>query len=282
MSTADTAESTSSRFADAGGVKVHYNEMGSGKPLILIHGGGPGASGWANFSRNMEPLSRHFRAICVDLPGFGKSDMKPVGSPMPGFYAETMGKFLDTLGIEKAYFIGNSLGGMTTLKLALTQPEKVERMVLMGTGGSLPVFTPWPTEGIKAIFSYYEGTGPSLDKLRSFAQQFVYDPSQLTDELLQKRLEASLDPRIMANPPMRMTPGTALEELWRDPGLMKLKQETLLLWGREDRVLPLDSAFALLKQIPRARLLVMPQCGHWAQWEHADEFNATVTQFFGG
>jgi pimeloyl-ACP methyl ester carboxylesterase len=274
-------EGASSRFADVGGIRIHYNEMGSGTPLVLIHGSGPGAYGWANFSRNMEPLSKRFRAICIDLPGFGKSDMKPAGVPIPGWWAEFVGKFLDALGIEKAHFIGNSLGGMITLKLALTRPEKVGRMVLMGTGGSLPVFTPWPTEGIKSILGYYEGTGPSIERLRAFAQQFVWDPSQLTDELLQSRLDKSLDPRIVANPPMRMAPGTVLEELWRDPGLTRLPHETMLLWGREDRVLPLDSAFVLLKQIPRARLLVLPQCGHWAQWEHADEFNGTVSRFFG-
>ncbi len=279
-STADL-ETSSSRFVEVGGIRIHYNEVGSGEPLVLIHGSGPGASGWANFSRNMEPLSKRFRAICIDLPGFGKSDMKPAGVPIPGWWADVVGKFLDALDIPKAHFIGNSLGGVISLKLALTRPEKVGRMVLMGTGGSLPVFTPWPTEGIKAILGYYEGSGPSIERLRAFAQQFVYDPSQLTDELLEKRLKASLDPRIVANPPMRMGPGTVLEDVWRDPGLTKLPHETLMIWGREDRVLPLDAAFVLLKQIPRARLLVMPQCGHWAQWEHADEFNATVSQFFG-
>ncbi|WP_439817022.1 alpha/beta fold hydrolase [Zavarzinia sp. CC-PAN008] len=281
MNAATDLETSSSRFVTVDGIRIHYNEVGEGTPLVLIHGSGPGASGWANFSRNMGPLSKSYRAICVDLPGFGKSDMKPAGVPIPGWWAEKMGQFLDALGIEKAHFIGNSLGGVISLKLALTRPEKVGRMVLMGTGGSLPLFTPWPTEGIKAILGYYEGTGPSIDRLRAFAQQFVYDPSQLTDELLEKRLKASLDPRIVANPPMRFTPGMVLEEVWRDAGLARLPHETLMIWGREDRVLPLDSAFVLLKQIPRARLLVMPQCGHWAQWEHADEFNATVTGFFG-
>ena len=280
MTTQSDDGQESSHFIDAGGLRIHYHDLGEGPPLVLIHGSGPGASGWANFSRNMAPLARHFRAICIDLPGFGKSDMKPAGSPIPGFFADAVSHFLDALGIDKAHFIGNSLGGMIALKLALTRPAKVDRMVLMGTGGSLPVFTPWPTEGIKSIFGYYEGDGPSIAKLRAFAQQFVYDPSQLTEALLQKRLEASLDPRIVANPPMRMTPGTVLEELWRDPGLTKLPLETLMIWGRDDRVLPLDSAFVLMRQIPRARLLVMPQCGHWAQWEHAEEFNATVTQFF--
>jgi 4,5:9,10-diseco-3-hydroxy-5,9,17-trioxoandrosta-1(10),2-diene-4-oate hydrolase len=282
MNSAPDIERSSSRTVQIDGLTIHYHELGSGPPLVLVHGGGPGASGWANFSRNMEPLAARFRTICIDLPGFGKSDTKPVGSAMPGFYAEVLGRFLDVLEIPKAHLVGNSLGGMTSLKLALTRPDKIDRLVLMGTGGSLPLFTPWPTEGIKSIFTYYEGSGPSIERLRAFAQQFVYDPSQLTEELLQKRLTASLDPRIVANPPMRLTPDTKLEELWRDPGLARLPHEILMIWGREDRVLPLDSAFVLLRQIPRARLLVMPQCGHWAQWEHADEFNATVAQFFGG
>lgn len=279
MNTSSDLESATSRFAEVNGVRVHYHDLGAGTPLVLIHGSGPGAYGWANFSRNVAPLAERFRVLCLDLPGFGRSDMKPAGVPIPGWWAEVVGGLLDALDIERAHFIGNSLGGMISLKLALTRPERVGRLVLMGTGGSLPVFTPWPTEGIKSIFGYYEGGGPSLERLRAFAQQFVYDPRQLTDELLQQRLERSLDPRIVANPPMRLTPGTVLEELWRDAGLTRLPHETLMVWGREDRVLPLDSAFVLLKQIPRARLWVLPQCGHWAQWEHAEEFNATVAQF---
>lgn len=282
MNQVSDLESATSRFAEVNGVRVHYHDHGAGMPLVLIHGSGPGAYGWANFSRNVAPLAERFRVICLDLPGFGRSDMKPAGVPIPGWWAEVVGGLLDALDIERAHFIGNSLGGMITLKLALTRPERVARMVLMGTGGSLPVFTPWPTEGIKSILGYYEGDGPSLERLRAFAQQFVYDPRALTDELLRQRLERSLDPRIVANPPMRLTPGTVLEELWRDPGLTRLPHETLMVWGREDRVLPLDSAFVLLKQIPRARLWVLPQCGHWAQWEHAEEFNATVARFLGG
>ena len=84
---------------------------------------------------------------------------------------------------------------------------------------------------------------------------------------------------IIAQPPMRMGPGVVLEELWRDPRMTKLPHETLIIWGREDRVMPLDTGFVLMKQIPRARFFVMPQCGHWAQWEHAEEFNKIVLGF---
>ena len=273
-------EDATSKFIDANGVRVHYHDAGSGTPLVLIHGGGPGAGGWSNYSRNLEPLSKHFRVICPDLPGFGRSDMKPVGSAMPGWYAEVMADFLRALGLEKAHFIGNSLGGMVTLKLALEHPEMVDKMVLMGTGGSLPVFSTFPTEGIKTLLFFYDGEGPSLKRLKGFINQFVYDPSQLTDELLEQRMKVALDPRIVENPPMRPNPKVPLDELWRDVRLTKLPHETLMIWGREDRVMPLDMAFPLLKQIPRARLFVMPQCGHWAQWEHAEEFNRVATDFF--
>ena len=107
----------------------------------------------------------------------------------------------------------------------------------------------------------------------------VFDPGALTDDLLEQRFEAAMDPRIVAQPPMRPGPGGMPEELWRDARLTRLPHETLILWGREDRVMPLDAGFTLMKQIPRARFLVMPQCGHWVQWEHADEFNRIVEGF---
>ncbi|MEE5092095.1 alpha/beta fold hydrolase [Xanthomonas euvesicatoria] len=261
------------------GVKVHYHDVGTGPALVLLHGSGPGASGYSNYVRNIEPLAEKFRVICPDLPGFGKSDMKPVSVPIPGWWTNIIVGLLEKLGIEKAHFIGNSMGGMITLKLALEQPQRVDRMILMGPGGGFPVSSVFRTEGIKTLAGFYDGPGPSLERLKSFIGQMLYDPSALTDDLLQQRLEAALDPRIVAQPPMRPGPAGMPEELWRDARLTKLPHETLIIWGREDRVLPLDTGFVLMKQIPRARFLVMPQCGHWVQWEHADEFNRTVASF---
>lgn len=275
-----TEESTS-RFVTVGGVQIHYNEAGSGPALVLIHGGGPGASGWSNYSRNIEPLSRHFRVLTPDLPGFGKSDVKPRGSAMPAWYATKMGEFLDALGIAKAHFVGNSLGGMVTLRLALDRPDKVDRMVLMGPGGSVPMFSQFPTEAIKTLLFFYDGPGPSLERLRGFVKDFVYDPSKITDELLEGRMKTALQPHIVETPPMRPDPTAKLEQLWSDPRLASVPHETMIIWGREDKVMPIDMSFAYLKQIPRARLYVLPQCGHWAQWEHAEEFNSVTAGFFG-
>jgi 4,5:9,10-diseco-3-hydroxy-5,9,17-trioxoandrosta-1(10),2-diene-4-oate hydrolase len=272
-------ESTSARIK-AGGIDLHYHELGSGFPVVLLHGGGPGASGWSNFSRNVTPLAKHWRVLVPDLPGFGKSERITVEDRVFGFYARVVRDFLQALGISQAHFIGNSLGGGTALKLALDHPDHVGRLVLMGTGGSLPVFSATPTEGVRRLFEFYAGSGPSMQKLRAFIDLLVYDSAAITDELLAARYAAATLPEVIANPPLKFKGRPPLEDLWRE-ALSELPHDVLLVSGREDRVVPLDCAFLLLKLIPNARLHVLPKCGHWAQWEHADEFNALVHDFLG-
>ena len=274
------AEQTS-RFADVDGVRVHYHDLGEGFPLILIHGSGPGASGWSNYSKNAEALASHFRVIIPDCPGFGQSDMKPVDAKVPMWWSGIMLGLMDALGIAKAHFVGNSMGGMITLKIAMEHPERIDRMVLMGPGGGTPVFTTWPTPGIINLVTAYEGEGITREKVKGLISASLFDQSLMTDELLDTRLSAASDPRIVAQPPMRPGPGGPPEDLWRDARLTYLPHETLIVWGREDRVLPLDNAMILLKQIPKARLNVFPQCGHWAMWERPDEFNRVVLSFLG-
>lgn len=274
---------TSSRFADVDGTRVHYHDIAGptadAPALVMLHGSGAGASGWSNYSRNVEALAGHYRLIVPDLPGFGKSDMKPVEAPIPGWWAGVVRGLLDTLGVGRAHFVGNSMGGMVTLKIALETPDRVARMVLMGPGGGTPVFSAWPTPGIINLVTAYEGEGITAEKVKAFISACLFDQSVITEELVQERLAAATDPRIVAQPPMRPGPGGPPEDLWRDPRMTRLPHETLILWGREDRVMPLDTGMILLKQIPRARLYVVPQCGHWAQWEHADEFNRVTLSF---
>ncbi len=274
-------EKDTSKFVQAGKVRVHYNEAGSGDPLVLIHGGGPGATGWSNYQRNVEELSKHFRCIMIDLPGFGKTDKVRPDTGLFGFFAEVIRDMLDALKIPKAHFIGNSLGGGTTLKFALDYPDRAGRLVLMGPGGSVPLLTPWPSEGIKHLFNFYEGEGPTMAKLKAFIDVMVVDKSELTEELYQQRFASATDPETVKNPPLRMRKGIPLEELWKE-NLAGLKHEVLLIWGREDRVIPLDMSLFLLNRIQKAQLHVFPNCGHWAQWEKAPEFNRIVSGFIKG
>jgi 4,5:9,10-diseco-3-hydroxy-5,9,17-trioxoandrosta-1(10),2-diene-4-oate hydrolase len=273
-------ELSTEKFVQAGPVRLRYHEAGAGEPLVLLHGGGPGASGWSNYSRNIEFLARRFRVLVPDLPGFGGSQKSLPPDRLFTYLAARMSDFLQALDVPAAHFIGNSLGGGTVLKLALDHPQRVHKAVLMGSGGGLPLFSTMPTEGVRHLVGYYEGSGPSLEKLRSFIDVMLYDGTAVTDELLQQRYRASLDPEVIRNPPIRRHGGRMpLEDLWRED-LTRLEHDVLLVWGREDRVVPLDCALVLLKQLRRGQLHVFPQCGHWVQWEKATEFNALVAGFF--
>lgn len=265
------------------GIDTFIHEAGAGHPVVLIHGAGPGATGLSNWSRNIECLARDFHVITVDLPGFGRSQKMQIPSAFFEFYGQHVGKLLDAMGIEKAHLVGNSLGGGTSMMLALRRPEKVGKMVLMGSGGGFPVASVMPTTGLKMLMGFYEAPGPSRERLAAFISEMVYDKSRITDQLLEERLAAAMAPDVVACPPFGFRDGRppVPDDVWRER-LDLLTHETLIVWGREDRVMPLDNGFILMKQIPNARMHVMPHCGHWAQWEKAEEFNTLVGQFLHG
>lgn len=273
------AAEIASRFVEFDGLKVHYDEVGAGPALIFIHGGGPGSSGLSNFSRNMAAFANRHRVIAIDLPGYGQSTKLRIAEPLWGYYAKVLAGFIDALGLGKAHLVGNSLGGASALKTALDFPDKVDRLVLMGPGGGYSLFDKQPSDGIRSLVTFYAPPGPSMDRLKQFLSYLVYDPSTVTDDVLQQRLDRAMDPETAEFMPLRVGPNMApIEDLWRER-LDRLPHETLIIWGREDRVNPLDQSLILMRQIPNARLLVMPKCGHWAQWEKAEEFNRTVAAF---
>ena len=272
-------EEVTSRFVQAGPLKLHYHEAGRGPALIMIHGGGPGAGGWSNYRRNVDHFAEHFRVILPDLPGFAKSDKPKVEGGLLTFMAKAIKDLMGALDIPHAHFVGNSLGGGTTIKFALDYPDQIQRMVLMGAPG-LPIFTPQPSEGIKHLMAYYEKPGPSMEKLRNFLNVMVYDGSQLTDQLIKERYEASIQPDLVANPLISRSRPMLPEPLWKD--FSKIKNKTLLIWGRDDRTVTLDHSFMLLNQLQDVRLHVFGKCGHWAQWEKAAEFNRLVADFLSG
>jgi 4,5:9,10-diseco-3-hydroxy-5,9,17-trioxoandrosta-1(10),2-diene-4-oate hydrolase len=273
-----TFEATS-KTVQVDGLNIHYNDAGTGFPSILIHGGGPGATGWSNYRRNVDALAKTGRVIVIDLPNYGRSTKVGPQPGLFGYYSGVVRKFMDAIGIERAHFIGNSLGGGTSLKFALDTPDRAGKVVLMGAGGGLPIFSAMPTEGLRRMFGYYAGGEPTRERLRSFIEMMVFDPSQISDELLEERFQSSIDPEVVKAPSILPRGGkSAIEDLWRED-LSSLPNPFLIVWGREDRVLPLDSAFILLNRIQNARLHVFPNCGHWAQWECADDFNDLVGKF---
>jgi 4,5:9,10-diseco-3-hydroxy-5,9,17-trioxoandrosta-1(10),2-diene-4-oate hydrolase len=264
------------------GKSIYYLDIGKGDPLVLIHGGGPGAGGWSNYNRNVDALSAKYRLIVPDLPGYGGSDKSPITAPRFGAYAKAVNGLLDNLGIAKAHVVGNSLGGGTAIKMACEAPQRVAKLILMGPAGLASAYSAVPTEGARMIFEYYGGAGPSRAKLDAFIRLMIFDSSNLTEELLEQRYQASIAPEIVANPPLSLKQMPILEELWRDERLVKLPHDTLVLWGRNDRVNPLWTAEILMNQLPNARMVSFTHCGHWVQWEKAKAFNAIVLSFLAG
>jgi 4,5:9,10-diseco-3-hydroxy-5,9,17-trioxoandrosta-1(10),2-diene-4-oate hydrolase len=273
------------KYVQAGSLKLHYHEAGAehAETVILLHGGGPGASAWSNFGRNLPEFAKHYRTIAVDQPGFGRSD-KPTEHPQYFRYsADAVVGLMDALDIERAHFVGNSLGGGAAVRLALNHGKRAGRLVLMGPGGlSVNVFAPDPTEGVKNLGRF--AAKPSRERMEAFLRIMVHDQGLITDELIDDRFAAANTPEsLAAMRAMGMSfaqPGTYEEGmLWREAH--RLRQRVLLIWGREDRVNPLDGALVALKTIPRAQLHVFGGCGHWAQLEKFDEFNRLALDFLG-
>lgn len=270
-----------------GDLDLFVSEAGHGAPVVLLHGGGPGANGLSNYSRNIEALSERFRVIVPDMPGYGRSTKRVDQNDPFRFLANSIRGLLDELGLERAHLVGNSYGGAAALRLALDTPDRVDRLVLMGPGG-IGTTRGLPTDGLKALLGYYGDDGPSREKLERFIREYlVYDASVVTDEMVDLRYEASLDPEAVANPPLRRPSGPlAPRTLWRmdftrDAGLKELATPTLVIWGAEDKVNRPSGGPMLAKAIPTCELLEVPQAGHWVQWERADLFNETVLRFLG-
>jgi 4,5:9,10-diseco-3-hydroxy-5,9,17-trioxoandrosta-1(10),2-diene-4-oate hydrolase len=291
MTAAATDFDATSRYADAAGMRLHYHEAApagwaGGAPVVLLHGGGPGASAWSNFGRNLPVFAGRFRTLMIDQPGFGRSDKPPVTGNYFTFAADALAALLDGLGIDRVHLVGNSLGGGTAVRFALRFPDRADRLVLMAPGGlGLNVFAPDPTEGIRRLMEFAAPPGPSREKMAAFLRTMVFDQRLVTEELVEERYAvASAPDAIAAMASMGASfydPAYAEDGLlWRD--VHRLRQRVLLIWGREDRVNPLDGALVALKQIRRAQLHVFGGCGHWVMLEKFDEFNRLAIGFLEG
>ena len=138
------------------GKPIFVAEAGSGASVVMLHGGGPGAAGVSNFSRNIDALAEHFRVIVPDMPGYGRSTKEMDHSDPFGCLADMIRGLLDELGIDTAHLIGNSYGGAAALRLTLDTPHRVGKLVLMGPGG-IGTTKALPTEGLNSLLSYYGG-----------------------------------------------------------------------------------------------------------------------------
>jgi pimeloyl-ACP methyl ester carboxylesterase len=277
-----THDDTLRELTTANGV-LRYHEAGSGSPLLLLHGSGPGVTGWRNFRGNLAVFAEHFRCLILEFPGFGVSDDFG-GHPMRTAQ-KALVTFVDALGLDTIDVIGNSMGGGIGVNFAIKHPDRIRRLVSIG-GIGRNVFSPGPGEGIKLLQEFTEE--PTRQRLVDWLRSMVYDQDLVTEQLIEERWTLATDPETLASARRmygkevfaqyaKMAEASDTPPAWAM--MHKVKAPTLLAWGRDDRVSPLDMALIPMRTIPNAELHVFGNCGHWVMIEQKAAFESTVLSF---
>ncbi|NMO02448.1 alpha/beta fold hydrolase [Gordonia sp. TBRC 11910] len=264
---------------------IRYHEAGSpdAPPLILLHGSGPGVTGWRNYRGNLDFFAQTHHCYVVEFPGFGVSDAVE-GHPVLTAGSSVI-RFMDALGIDSAAMVGNSMGGVVGINLAIKFPDRVAKLVTIGGVGP-NLYSPSPSEGLRLLQEFTDA--PDRDKLIRWLNSMVYDRALVTDELIEERWTAAINPD--AQQTAQLMYGSAAFAMQQKflansdtppywAMMHKVKCPTLLTWGLDDRVSPPDMSLAPLRLIPNAELHIFPNCGHWVMIEAKEAFESAVGAF---
>lgn len=266
------------RTIDANGIRTNYHDLGQGYPVVLLHGSGAGITGWENWHTIMPRLAERYRVLVPDIIGFGFTE-RPEGTQYKlKLWVQHLLDFLDALGIEKAVLVGNSFGGALAMALAMRNPHRVERLILMGTpAGNFERRT------TDASSWYYE---PSIENMTQLLRNFPYDPAIVTDEMVRLRHEVTVKAGGLE----------AYRKLFPEPGkvgdvkiikgipeedLATIETPVLALHGREDKIVPPECSLRIARCCPNAELHLFGKCGHWVQLERFEQFLAQTHGFIG-
>ena len=263
-----------------GGMNVHYHDVGEGEPVLFLHSYGPGTTAWITFHKTVGVLSRHFRCILMDLPNFSKTGPIVYREGVHAVQARTAVALLDALGIQRAYWVGNSQGGQSAMVAAITYPERVRKFVMggshIGTGGDRYLLANRPSEGSRATRQALDD--PSREKIRHYLRVHIDDDSLVTDELVEyiHRAHTWSQEFIEARRQSVSLPHDYT------PDLAGIKAPVLLIHGRYDRMVPFEVSIAILNHIADSRLVLLNNCGHWPPFEKPAEWSAQVLAFLRG
>jgi 4,5:9,10-diseco-3-hydroxy-5,9,17-trioxoandrosta-1(10),2-diene-4-oate hydrolase len=269
------------KYINVKGINTRYWEKGNkGTDLILIHGIGSYLEAWEN---NIDFFSQNHRVFALDLPGFGRSD-KPVVQYSFPYFSQFVLDFMDAQGIKRASLVGNSMGGGVSQLIAVQAPDRVAKLVLVNSAGfskdltillrvsSLPL--------IGEILSR-----PSRKGTMRILKECVYDPSLITDKMV------DLGYDIVSQPGAKKAFLTTLRSTVKFSGFKKnvlqsfadnynsIKAPTIVIWGQQDRILPVSGTVAAEQGIPNVTVHIFDQCGHMPQIERPLEFNKIVENF---
>ena len=263
--------------ADANGIKTNYLEAGKGDPVVLIHGSGPGVTSYANWRLVLPALAENFRVLAPDMVGFGFSERPANIEYGVQTWADQVVGLMDTLELPTAHLVGNSFGGAIALRIATQHPDRVGKLVLMGSMG-----VPFPiTEGLERVWGYE----PSFENMRKVLDVFAYSRDLVNDELAEVRYRGSIQPGFQESfAAMFPAPRQRWVEAMCTPedDIRRLPHRTLIVHGREDQVIPVQTSLRLMELIDNADLSVFSHCGHWSMIERTEDFNRNVSEFFSG
>lgn len=267
-----------SRFLE-GDPRLHYHEAGTGPALVLLHGSGPGVSGWSNFRGNFPVFASQFRTVIMDMPGFGKSGRPNLDRAYPRVAADHVARLMDGLGIEKAHLLGNSMGGYVAFEFALAYPDRVDRLVGMGPGGlAANIMGPDPSEGARRLADFM--SSPSKEAMEAWVDTMVANKKVVDDALIEERLANALAPGALESAvAIFMSLAQHPETVPLYARVRNIQAPTLITWGRDDRMLPVEGALFGYRQMPNAELHLFSKCGHWAQVERKGDFERLVIDF---
>jgi len=260
---------------NTGAFSTNYHDVGTGSPVFLIHGSGPGVTAWANWRLVIPELAKHHRVIAPDMAGFGYTERLDGFEYTMENWVQHAIDLMDALGVEKTDLVGNSFGGALALAITIAHPERVNKLLLMGSVGVHFDITP----GLDEVWGYE----PSFENMRRLLDIFAYNRDLVSDELAELRYQASIRPGFQESF-SSMFP--APRQRWVDAmmsdeeKIKNISNKTLIVHGREDEVIPISTSLKLFDLIPNSQLHTFGNCGHWTQIEHTNGFNQLALNFF--
>ena len=267
------------QFAEVNGLRLCYQEYGAGPPVVILPGLGTSIDFW---QLNIPELATRHRVIAVDLPGFGKSD-KPDCEYDLLWIDDQVCAFLDQRGVGRASFIGGSMGGHLGLLMALYHPERVDRVIIMGSSGVWPAPGPLLNVVLNTLFNepvatmYMRRRWPAI-----FNLMFVHE-SPVTGRLFHYQM--ALRANLAAYAPEGRASTRALRSIFyhsvRDR-LGEIKVPVLLIWGAHDIIHPIESARTFRAGLPDSRLVVVPDAAHEVMLDQAGTFDRLALSFLDG
>ena len=265
----DEAIPTTGKFVTVFGARIHYVDVGAGPTVILLHGLADDVGVWGSV---MPALAAKHRVIALDQVGFGRSD-KPLLNYRVSTFVDFLDGFLNELKIKRASLVGNSLGGWVAADFALKHPDRIERLVLSDAAGYAALAKTMDPRALNAL------------RLASREDIRYLGPLTFRDKRFYEDVDLAFKQRVTAGD--SYTVSQLLDSMIRgedvlDGRLGAIEKPTLILWGRDDKLIPVNFAARFNKEINASQLRIIDGCGHMPHVECAEKFNDALLQFLGG